>query len=108
MCNLFGLISYHFHPTGFTSKCHTQRDVSIYDAKRCFLDLLDHLGYQIDNETNIFDEQLESAIKTFQQDNNLKVNGNFDKKTNDKFTEKLVEKANKKDTVLNDLLNKLK
>lgn len=29
-------------------------------------------------------------------------------KTNDKFTEKLVEKANKKDTVLNDLLNKLK
>lgn len=66
------------------------------------------LGYQIDNETNIFDEQLESAIKTFQQDNNLKVNGNFDKKTNDKFTEKLVEKANKKDTVLNDLLNKLK
>ncbi|MDU5189153.1 MAG: S41 family peptidase, partial [Staphylococcus epidermidis] len=66
------------------------------------------LGYPIDNETNIFDEQLESAIKTFQQDNNLKVNGNFDKKTNDKFTEKLVEKANKKDTVLNDLLNKLK
>ncbi len=54
------------------------------------------LGYPIDNETNIFDEQLESAIKTFQQDNNLKVNGNFDKKTNDKFTEKLVEKANKK------------
>ena len=44
------------------------------------------LGYPIDNETNIFDEQLESAIKTFQQDNNLKVNGNFDK-TNDKFTE---------------------
>ena len=38
------------------------------------------LGYPIDNETNIFDEQLESAIKTFQQDNNLKVNGNFDKK----------------------------
>ena len=37
------------------------------------------LGYPIDNETNIFDEQLESAIKTFQQDNNLKVNGNFDK-----------------------------
>ena len=53
------------------------------------------LGYPIDNETNIFDEQLESAIKTFQQDNNLKVNGNFDK-TNDKFTEKLVEKRIKR------------
>ncbi|MCH8666403.1 S41 family peptidase [Staphylococcus lugdunensis] len=66
------------------------------------------LGYEVDNESKDFDDNLEQAIKAFQQDNNLTVNGQFDKETNDKFTVQLVEKANKEDKVLNELLKKLK
>ncbi|MDU6093227.1 MAG: peptidoglycan-binding domain-containing protein, partial [Staphylococcus lugdunensis] len=63
---------------------------------------------KVDNESKDFDDNLEQAIKAFQQDNNLTVNGQFDKETNDKFTVQLVEKANKEDKVLNELLKKLK
>lgn len=66
------------------------------------------LGYKVDNESKDFDDNLEQAIKAFQQDNNLTVNGQFDKETNDKFTVQLVEKVNKEDKVLNELLKKLK
>ena len=66
------------------------------------------LGFKVDNETKSFDTSLESAIKAFQKDNDLTVNGEFDKETNDKFTQKLVEKSNKNDTVLDQLLKKLK
>lgn len=66
------------------------------------------LGYKVDNESNKFDSNLESAIKSFQQDNHLDVTGQFDKKTNEKFTQELVEKSNKHDTVLDKLLDKLK
>ncbi|UDI78286.1 S41 family peptidase [Staphylococcus taiwanensis] len=69
---------------------------------------LDALGYHIDNETNQFDSELQSAIKKFQSDNHLTSTGKFDKKTNEKFTQLLVEKSNKEDTVLDKLLNKLK
>lgn len=38
------------------------------------------LGYKVDNESNKFDSDLESAIKSFQQDNHLDVTGQFDKR----------------------------
>lgn len=66
------------------------------------------LGFKVDNESKSFDTSLESAIKAFQKDNDLTINGEFDKETNDKFTQKLVEKSNKNDTVLDQLLKKLK
>ncbi|MBC8780736.1 MULTISPECIES: S41 family peptidase [Staphylococcus] len=66
------------------------------------------LGYKVNNESNQFDSELESAIKSFQKDNHLEVTGKFDKTTNDKFTQELVEKSNKHDTVLDKLLQKLK
>ena len=47
------------------------------------------LGYKVDNESNKFDSDLESAIKSFQRDNHLDVTGQFDKKTNDKFTQEI-------------------
>ncbi|RIM56952.1 peptidoglycan-binding protein, partial [Staphylococcus arlettae] len=55
-----------------------------------------------------YDNELTEAIKKFQKDQKLTVNGNFDKETNNKFTEMLVNKANEKDTVLDELLDKLK
>ena len=38
------------------------------------------LGYKVDNESNKFDSDLESAIKSFQRDNHLDVTGQFDKR----------------------------
>ena len=69
---------------------------------------LDALGYNVNNDSKQFDTQLESAIKKFQSEHELSVNGKFDKKTNEKFTQLLVEKANKEDKVLDELINKLK
>ncbi|MWF63161.1 serine protease [Staphylococcus haemolyticus] len=69
---------------------------------------LDALGYDVNNDSKQFDTQLESAIKKFQSEHELSVNGKFDKKTNEKFTQLLVEKANKEDKVLDELINKLK
>lgn len=66
------------------------------------------LGYSINNESKTYDNELTEAIKKFQKDQKLTVNGNFDKETNNKFTEMLVNKANEKDTVLDELLDKLK
>ena len=45
------------------------------------------LGFKVDNESKSFDTSLESAIKAFQKDNDLTINGEFDKETNDKFTQ---------------------
>ena len=66
------------------------------------------MGYSINNESKTYDNELTEAIKKFQKDQKLTVNGNFDKETNNKFTEMLVNKANEKDTVLDELLDKLK
>ncbi|MBE5676460.1 S41 family peptidase [Staphylococcus sp. SS87] len=66
------------------------------------------LGYNVDNESSKFDTTLENQVKAFQQDNKLEVNGEFNKETNNKFTELLVEKANKHDDVLDKLLKLLK
>lgn len=68
---------------------------------------LNALGYHINNQSTEFDSELEDALKSFQKKNNLDVNGTFNKSTNEKFTQQLVEKANKEDTVLNELLKKL-
>lgn len=65
------------------------------------------LGYKIDNESTTFNSALKSEIKAFQKDNHLNVTGKFDKQTNDKFTQQLVEKSNRNDTVLEQLLDKL-
>ncbi|HLR18312.1 MAG TPA: S41 family peptidase [Staphylococcus sp.] len=68
---------------------------------------LSALGHEVNNSSNEFDNALQSAIKSFQKENDLDVNGKFDKETNKKFTQQLVDKANKEDTVLQDLLKKL-
>ncbi len=69
---------------------------------------LSALGYKVDNETTQFDQALENQVKAFQQANKLEVTGEFNKETNNKFTELLVEKANKHDDVLDKLINILK
>ena len=68
---------------------------------------LSALGHKVNNNSNEFDNALQTAIESFQKENNLEVNGTFDKKTNEKFTQALVNKANKEDTVLQKLLKKL-
>lgn len=69
---------------------------------------LSALGYKVDNESTQFDKALENQVKAFQQANKLEVTGEFNKETNNKFTELLVEKANKHDDVLDKLINILK
>ena len=44
---------------------------------------LSALNYQSNNKSKRFDKELEDAIKSFQKDNNLTVNGKFNKQTND-------------------------
>ena len=69
---------------------------------------LQALGYDLNNQSKSFDHELTEALKKFQKDQKLTVNGNFDKATNNKFTEMLVNKANEKDTVLEELLDQFK
>lgn len=59
------------------------------------------------NQRNLI-KLLENQVKAFQQTNKLEVTGEFNKETNNKFTELLVEKANKHDDVLDKLINILK
>ena len=54
---------------------------------------LSALGYKVDNESTQFDQALENQVKAFQQTNKLEVTGEFNKETNNKFTELLVEKS---------------
>ena len=69
---------------------------------------LNALGYKVNDESNQFDSNLSTELKAFQSENHLPTTGKFDAKTNDKFTQLLVEKSNKEDTVLDKLLDKLK
>ncbi len=66
------------------------------------------LDYHIDNQSTQYDEELVDAVKAFQQQHDLDVTGEFNKKTNEKFTQLLVEKANDDDVVLDKLLERLK
>ena len=68
---------------------------------------LNALGYHTDDESKTFDSNLERQVKAFQKDHHLDETGEFDKSTNEKFTQALVDKSNKHDTVLDDLLHKL-
>ncbi|WP_251942952.1 S41 family peptidase [Staphylococcus sp. Marseille-Q5304] len=68
---------------------------------------LSALGFKVDDQSNEFNHSLKNAITSFQKENNLQETGTFNKKTNEKFTEQLVKKANKNDTVLNKLLKKI-
>lgn len=72
------------------------------------LKLVYQLQVKVDNESTQFDKALENQVKAFQQANKLEVTGEFNKETNNKFTELLVEKANKHDDVLDKLINILK
>lgn len=69
---------------------------------------LQALGYNVDNKSTKFDSELQQAVKSFQQKNNLSVTGKFDKATNNKFTQQLVQKANKDDSVLDKVIKQLK
>ncbi|WP_026048949.1 S41 family peptidase [Staphylococcus massiliensis] len=69
---------------------------------------LEALGYYKGDDKPVFDKDLEQAIMTFQQDEKIELTGTFDKETNERFTEKLVEKANKHDAVLDQLLKQVK
>ena len=69
---------------------------------------LDALGYYNGDESNQFDNQLANTIKLFQSNNQLSETGKFDTKTNEKFTQLLVEKSNNEDTVLDKLLKLIK
>jgi carboxyl-terminal processing protease len=69
---------------------------------------LQALGYNVDNKSTKFDSELQQAVKSFQEKNNLSTTGKFDKSTNDKFTQQLVQKANKDDSVLDKVIKQLK
>lgn len=69
---------------------------------------LQALGYNVDNKTTKFDSELQQAVKSFQEKNNLSTTGKFDKTTNDKFTQQLVQKANKDESVLDKVIKQLK
>ncbi|PTF04661.1 serine protease [Staphylococcus devriesei] len=89
----------------------TDKTYSVGDSNKNIKSIkigLDALGYHTNDESNQFDTDLEQAIKQFQTDHSLTTNGKFDTKTNEKFTQLLVEKSNKEDTVLDKLLDKLK
>ncbi|MGJ5711965.1 S41 family peptidase [Staphylococcus auricularis] len=66
------------------------------------------LDYQIDNQSTQYDAELVAAVKDFQQQHDLDVTGEFNKKTNETFTQQLVEKANDDDVVLDKMLERLK
>ncbi|MEJ7540786.1 S41 family peptidase [Staphylococcus intermedius] len=65
------------------------------------------LGYDVGTIDNHYDAQLTSAVKQFQQKNNINANGMFNKDTNRVFTERLVEKASSEDPMLEKTLKKV-
>ena len=69
---------------------------------------LDALGYNVGNINEDYDAPLENAVRLYQTDHNLKVDGVFNKETNQKMTEQLVKKASKEDTMLKRTIDKLK
>ncbi|UWF55788.1 S41 family peptidase [Staphylococcus hyicus] len=69
---------------------------------------LNALGYQIDTTDTNFDSSLRVAVIQFQEAHQLKTTGEFDKQTNHKFTQLLVEKATKEDPVLEKTIKQIK
>lgn len=69
---------------------------------------LDALGYKIASTDNQYDASLKAAVIQFQKANDLKVTGEFDKQSNQKFTQLLVEKAAKEDPVLDKTIKQIK
>ena len=69
---------------------------------------LDALGYSSGTQNEQFDSRLQETIKKFQSTHDLNITGEFDKQTNQKFTELLVEKASKEDPMLEKTIQKLK
>lgn len=53
--------------------------------------MLDGLGYNIENINGTFDEETEEAVKSFQKENDLKVNGEIDEETAGLIEVKVVE-----------------
>ncbi|REH89812.1 serine protease [Staphylococcus felis] len=66
------------------------------------------LNYDINNLNNFYDESLEQAVISFQKQNNIPVNGEFDSETNRAFIEQLVQKSSQEDSVLDKMIQKLK
>ncbi|GGI42178.1 S41 family peptidase [Mammaliicoccus stepanovicii] len=58
------------------------------------------LGYNINNKNESFDQNLETAVKSFQTDNKLQSNGIFTDKTTKKFIDLLRKKIQKEDLQL--------
>lgn len=65
------------------------------------------LGYDVGTIDEHYNAQLTTAVKQFQQKNDLTANGMFNKETNGVFTERLVEKASSEDLMLEQTLKKV-
>lgn len=65
---------------------------------------LDALGYNVSNENENYDSELESAVKSFQQDHNLNDDGIFTDKTTEKFIDLMRNKIQKEDIQLDDTI----
>ncbi len=65
---------------------------------------LDALGYNVSNENENYDSELESAVKNFQQDHNLNDDGIFTDKTTEKFIDLMRNKIQKEDIQLDDTI----
>lgn len=58
------------------------------------------LGYNIDGEDEVFNQNLKDEIESFQKDENLEINGIFTGKTTEKFIELIRDKIQKEDSQL--------
>ena len=65
---------------------------------------LDALGYNVSNENENYDSELENAVKNFQQDHNLNDDGIFTDKTTEKFIDLMRNKIQKEDIQLDDTI----
>lgn len=54
--------------------------------------MLDALGYDVDREDGYFSEQTEAAIRQYQADQNLTVNGKLDQETASKIVADIIER----------------
>jgi carboxyl-terminal processing protease len=64
-------------------------------------EMLNALGYKVDNANGYFDESTEEATKEFQEKEQLKTDGVITGDTTLKLMEKLSEKIQKNDTQMN-------
>lgn len=68
---------------------------------------LDALGYDVGEMSENFDSTLEKAVRSFQSDQKVESDGVFNRKTNEKLTEQLVNKSTEEDVMLDRTLKKI-